>query len=162
MICCLMSSDQYYSYSSTSPKSPPLFLCLSQGRTLISNMRGDCSFCWYWWNCWPSLFKLSFHKQLFFSELLEMLHEAAYRNTLGRSLYAPEHLISSYSSEQPTLSKLADWIFLLKICRSIFSHYRAHLCRQKKKAYLPTHFQNCGSSKGYKHYMISNKGNYII
>ena len=19
---------------------------------------GDCSFCWYWWNCWPSLFKL--------------------------------------------------------------------------------------------------------
>ena len=33
-------------------------------------------------------------------KLLEMLHEAAYRNTLGRSLYAPEHLISSYSSEQ--------------------------------------------------------------
>ena len=28
--------------------------------------------------------------------------------------------------------------------RSIFSHYRAHLCRQKKKAYLSTHFQNCG------------------
>jgi hypothetical protein len=26
-------------------------------------MRGDCSFCWYWWNRWPSLFKLSFHKQ---------------------------------------------------------------------------------------------------
>ena len=25
-------------------------------------MRGDCSFCWYWWNCWPSLFNLSFHK----------------------------------------------------------------------------------------------------
>ena len=24
-------------------------------------MRGDCLFCWYWWNCWPSLFKLSFH-----------------------------------------------------------------------------------------------------
>jgi len=19
------------------------------------NMRGDCSFCWYWWDCWPSL-----------------------------------------------------------------------------------------------------------
>ena len=28
-------------------------------------MRGDCSFCWYWWNCWPSLFKLSIHKFLF-------------------------------------------------------------------------------------------------
>jgi hypothetical protein len=22
---------------------------------------GDCSFYRYWWNCWPSLFKLSFH-----------------------------------------------------------------------------------------------------
>jgi hypothetical protein len=21
-------------------------------------MRGDCSFCWYWWNCWPSLLQL--------------------------------------------------------------------------------------------------------
>jgi len=20
-----------------------------------------CSFCWYWWNCWQSMFKLSFH-----------------------------------------------------------------------------------------------------
>ena len=28
-------------------------------------MRGDCSFCWYWWNRWPSLFKLSFHKKLY-------------------------------------------------------------------------------------------------
>ena len=24
-------------------------------------VRGDCSLCWYWWNCWPSLFKLTFH-----------------------------------------------------------------------------------------------------
>jgi len=24
-------------------------------------VRGDCSFCWYWWNCWPSLFILSFY-----------------------------------------------------------------------------------------------------
>ena len=22
-------------------------------------------FCWYWWNCWPSLFKLSFQKKTF-------------------------------------------------------------------------------------------------
>ena len=22
--------------------------------------RGDCSFCWYLWKCWPSLFRLSF------------------------------------------------------------------------------------------------------
>ena len=24
-------------------------------------MRGDCLRCWYWRNCWPWLFKLSFH-----------------------------------------------------------------------------------------------------
>jgi hypothetical protein len=24
-------------------------------------VKGDCSLCWYWWNCWPSLFKLTFH-----------------------------------------------------------------------------------------------------
>ena len=46
------------------------FLYLSPDRMWISNIichvqwfefRGDCLFCWYWWNCWPSLFKLSFH-----------------------------------------------------------------------------------------------------
>jgi hypothetical protein len=26
--------------------------------------RGDCSSCWYWLNCWPSLFKLPFHIQV--------------------------------------------------------------------------------------------------
>ena len=50
--------------------NPATFLCLSQARTQISShgffhvqwaeMRGDCLLCWYWWNCWWSLFKLSF------------------------------------------------------------------------------------------------------
>ena len=53
---------------------PVTRLCLSQARTWISNVicrvlscfqwvkvKGVCSFCWYWWNCWPLLFKLSFH-----------------------------------------------------------------------------------------------------
>jgi len=26
-------------------------------------VRGNCSFCWYWWSCWPSLYKLSSHKR---------------------------------------------------------------------------------------------------
>ena len=26
-----------------------------------SSVRGDCSLCCYWWNCQPSLFKISFH-----------------------------------------------------------------------------------------------------
>ena len=25
-------------------------------------VRGDCLFCWYWWNCWQSMFKFYFHK----------------------------------------------------------------------------------------------------
>jgi hypothetical protein len=29
--------------------------------TITSSFRGNCSFWWCWWNCWPSLFKLSFH-----------------------------------------------------------------------------------------------------
>jgi hypothetical protein len=27
-------------------------------------LRGDCTFCWYLCNCWPLLFKLSFHKNI--------------------------------------------------------------------------------------------------
>ena len=53
--------------------NPATLLCPSQTRTWISsvvvsfyvqwfNVTGDCSFCLYWWNCWPSLFKLSSDK----------------------------------------------------------------------------------------------------
>jgi len=54
------------------------FVCLSQARTCISNVTCcgffyvqwvkvgcDCSFCWHWWNCWPSLFKLSFRNYVY-------------------------------------------------------------------------------------------------
>ena len=57
--------------------NPATFLPLSQARTWISSItcgglfydqwaevKGDCSFCWYWRNYWPSLFKHTFHKQL--------------------------------------------------------------------------------------------------
>ena len=33
-----------------------VFLCVQW-----VEVRGDCSFCWYWWHCWTSLFKLVFH-----------------------------------------------------------------------------------------------------
>jgi hypothetical protein len=56
-------------------KYPATSLCLSQARIWFSNviccclffydqhveLRGYCLLCWYWWNCWPSLFKFSFH-----------------------------------------------------------------------------------------------------
>jgi len=28
---------------------------------LLFAMRGECLLCWYWWNCWPILLKVSFH-----------------------------------------------------------------------------------------------------
>ena len=45
-------------------------LCLFQASTWISNVvsdfevRGDCLFCWYWWNCWPSWHTPSFHNNI--------------------------------------------------------------------------------------------------
>jgi len=26
----------------------------------LFEVRDNCSVSWYWWNCWPSLFRLSF------------------------------------------------------------------------------------------------------
>ena len=60
--------------------NPATFLCLSYIRTWISNimslsflcsvssvkMRGDCLFCWHWWNRWPLLFKLTSHNEQHF------------------------------------------------------------------------------------------------
>ena len=34
-------------------------------RVQWGKMRGNCCFCWYWFNSWPSLFKLSFHNDSF-------------------------------------------------------------------------------------------------
>ena len=59
-----------------SPQQP--LLCLSYVRTSIINIicrgllyiqwfevRNDCWFCRYWWNCWPSLLKLSSDSKMF-------------------------------------------------------------------------------------------------
>ena len=35
---------------------------------------GDCSLYWYEWYCWPSLFKLSFHKDLVNSSMCATTH----------------------------------------------------------------------------------------
>ena len=35
--------------------------CRGTFTVLWVEVRGDCLFCLYWWHCWPSLFKLSFH-----------------------------------------------------------------------------------------------------
>jgi len=67
--------------------TPQLFVCLSQTRTWISNVicsdlfyvqwveeRCDCSFSWYWWNYWPSLFKLFFPQKCIVCSLCQEIH----------------------------------------------------------------------------------------
>ena len=39
----------------------PLILCGLFSCVQWVKVRGDYSLCWYWWNCGPSCFKLSFH-----------------------------------------------------------------------------------------------------
>ena len=50
------------------PKHEPAFPTSCHNLSLFCvqrvKVRDDCLFCWYWWNCWPSPFKLSFHKTL--------------------------------------------------------------------------------------------------
>jgi hypothetical protein len=52
-------------------------------------VRGDCSFCWYWWNCWPWLFKISFHNSgtcdFFVDDIAEILLKVAL-NTRNQSI----------------------------------------------------------------------------
>ena len=47
------------------PKPGPVFPMLYvMVFVCLVKMRCGCSFSWYWWNSWPSLFKLSFHNPL--------------------------------------------------------------------------------------------------
>jgi hypothetical protein len=41
---------------------PILFKSIRRGLLGVTSEVVVQSFCWYWWNCWPSLFKLCFHK----------------------------------------------------------------------------------------------------
>ena len=53
-----------------------------------------CSCCWYWWNCWPSLFKLSFYK--------------------CRKLSRSCHPVSNRTMQKPysTFHMTLQWIFM--------------------------------------------------
>ena len=39
------------------PRFPMSYVVVFFVSVPMCEMRGDCSFCWYWWNCWLSLFK---------------------------------------------------------------------------------------------------------
>ena len=44
--------------TTSGPGFPTSYVVFSLCVQLVE-MRCDCSFCWYWWNWWPSLFKLA-------------------------------------------------------------------------------------------------------
>ena len=46
------------------PKPIPGFLAFWFFFLQWFEVRGSCSLCWYWWNCWQSPFKLSYHNVL--------------------------------------------------------------------------------------------------
>ena len=54
---------------------------------LSEKVRGDCSFCWYWLNCWPSLFKLSFHDFSYIVLLLPLTVNQLILQRLGFHLF---------------------------------------------------------------------------
>jgi hypothetical protein len=54
IVCSLLSGNKYESVQAYYY----LFICIVIGDPII---RGE--FCWYWWNCWPSMFKLYFYKK---------------------------------------------------------------------------------------------------
>jgi len=55
--------------------NPAIFLCISHVKwcdlfcVQWMKMRGACSYYWYWWNYWPSMFKLSFNKTRLWNRL---------------------------------------------------------------------------------------------
>jgi hypothetical protein len=71
MLCVSSDGKQCHYYQQKSicgcakpvPKCPTLYVLVF---IVVSDVevRGDCLFCWYWWNCWPSWLKPSFHNNM--------------------------------------------------------------------------------------------------
>ena len=56
------SHRQYLIFNSKKSKDLDFqVVCRGLFKVQWFNVRDDCSFCWYCWNCRPSMFKLSFH-----------------------------------------------------------------------------------------------------
>ena len=56
------------------PESEPGFVTWLCSVVIVYVVRGNVLFCWYWWNCWLSLFMLSFHIHDIWYLTLEFLH----------------------------------------------------------------------------------------
>jgi hypothetical protein len=49
-------------------------------------VRGDCSFCWYWWSCWLSLNKLYFHQVILSSDRRENTFNSEWNGVVGKNI----------------------------------------------------------------------------
>jgi hypothetical protein len=86
-----------------------MFVCLSQARTCISSVmvffyvqwfqvRGDCLFCWYWWNCWSSLYKLSFHNVFTSGNLHNLFHKKQKLALILRDRRGRDHMVVGFTT----------------------------------------------------------------
>jgi hypothetical protein len=58
-------------------------------------------YCWYWWNSWPSLFKLSFYKNVFFPQYLTTIH-LQYKHRIKSQIdFGDSNLNHKYKQEVP-------------------------------------------------------------
>lgn len=94
---------------------PAILLCLPQERTWITNvicreviflvqwleMIGDYSFCVYWWNCLPPMFKLTFHNVKTFILALHRMYVLTSRSSCMQYL--------SYMQNQVCVMKTQCW-----------------------------------------------------
>ena len=67
--------------------------------------RGDCSFCWYWWNCWPLLFKISFHNPPtnVNTNVDNLVHAARFCNNLHQVRLLSKDWKAKYGKKKKTL-----------------------------------------------------------
>ena len=86
-----------------------MFVCLSQARTCISSVlvffyvqwfqvRGDCLFCWYWWNCWSSLYKLSFHNVFTSGNQHNLFHKKQKLALTLRDRRGRDHMVVGFTT----------------------------------------------------------------
>ena len=118
--------------------SPATFLCLSQAMTRISNviclglfvlsekMRGDCSFCCYWLNCWPSLFEHSFHNFSYIVLLLSLTVNQLILQRMGfrLSVFYNKHNFKTYSNMTKFYSPNKSIYYFFKVNTKISTSFR--------------------------------------
>ena len=64
-----LTPQQFYAGPKSGPGFPMSYILVLYVQLYEVILIGNCSFCWYWWNCWSSLFKCFIHKHDLLSTL---------------------------------------------------------------------------------------------